>query len=172
MATVQNKSLSISQLHLFPFFDIRQQEFDAPFQSRDSLEMVRMLKAQIYFFAVFEPKWHAVGKKKSSTLWLIFSFMGKHVERNKSTPLALPWGRVCAHSQKCRLRAANSPSVSNINESFSLLLLWVRHRRINQFQAGMATSGCGRIFFTLERFLVHLHAFWIVWWTFMKAETD
>lgn len=69
-------------------------------------------------------------------MWLIFSFMGKHVERNKSTLLAPSWGRVHAHSQKCRLRATNSPSVSNTNESFSLLLLWIRHRRINQFQAG------------------------------------
>lgn len=55
MATVQNKSLSIFQLHLFPICDTRQQEFDAPFQSRDSLEMVRMLKAQIYFLLFSNP---------------------------------------------------------------------------------------------------------------------
>lgn len=55
MATVQNKSLSIFQLLLFPICDIRQQEFDAPFQSRDSLEMVRMLKDQIYFLLFSNP---------------------------------------------------------------------------------------------------------------------
>lgn len=68
MATVQNKSLSIFQLHLLPFCDIRQQEFDASFQSRDSLEMVRMLKAQMYFLLFSNPNDMQLEKKKSSTL--------------------------------------------------------------------------------------------------------
>lgn len=60
MATVQNKSLSIFQLHLFPFCDIRQQEFEQQTShmhhfKADSLEMVRMLKAQIYFLLFSNP---------------------------------------------------------------------------------------------------------------------